>query len=219
MKTSLLSHRMPYQRLGDQTSIWEEDDESETESPRKNLFTSSPKQPSSEESKRSSKDSAISSITPTELKFSSPESDINSKTLNARQSVSVPGSRQCSDPVSIPNTPIQSYLSWETNERQLSKATKSKSSITNPPGDRIRRRSTIHVAAVQCICFGNRGSQPGTRNDYSELYTNLRQEAIQEVQTVRNHVQESFQEEFQQERTTTEATTTTTTEGGHSRDD
>ena len=83
MKTSWLSHRMPCQRWGDQTSIWEEDDESEMKNPRRNLFTSSPKQPSSEESKRSSKDSAISSITPTELKFSSPESDINSKVKNA----------------------------------------------------------------------------------------------------------------------------------------
>ena len=68
--------------LGEQTSICEEDDESEMESPRRNLFTSSPKQPSSKESKTSSKDSAISSITPTELKFSSPESDINSKVMN-----------------------------------------------------------------------------------------------------------------------------------------
>ena len=75
--------------LGDQTSIWEEDDESEMESPRRNLFTSSPKQPSSEESKRSSKDSAISSITPTELKFSSPESDINFQNRESRRSISV----------------------------------------------------------------------------------------------------------------------------------
>ena len=47
--------------LGDQTSIWDEEDEeeSEMEDPRRNLFTSSPKQPSSEESKRSSKDSAV----------------------------------------------------------------------------------------------------------------------------------------------------------------
>ena len=75
--------------LGDQTSIWGEDDESEMESPRRNVLTSSPKQPSSEESKRSSKDSAISSITPTELKFSSPESNINSKVKNADGQCSV----------------------------------------------------------------------------------------------------------------------------------
>ena len=73
--------------LSDQTSIWddEERDESEMGDPRRNLFTSSPKQPSSEESKRSSKDSAVGSITPTELKFSSPESDINSKTVITKE--------------------------------------------------------------------------------------------------------------------------------------
>ena len=73
--------------LGDQTSIWDDEDEgeSEMEDPKRNLFTSSPKQPSSEESKRSSKDSAVGSITPTELKFSSPESDINSKTVITKE--------------------------------------------------------------------------------------------------------------------------------------
>ena len=73
--------------LGDQTSIWDEKDEeeSEMEDPKRNLFTSSPKQPSSEESKRSSKDSAVGSITPTELKFSSPESDSNTKTVITKE--------------------------------------------------------------------------------------------------------------------------------------
>ena len=131
------SNAMP--ALGDQTSIWGEDDGSEMESPRRNLFTSSPKQPSSEESKRSSKDSAISSITPTELKFSSPESDINSKTLNANNQSQFLAVDNAPIQSPFPRTPIQSSLSWETNERQLSKASKSESSITNPPDDRIRR--------------------------------------------------------------------------------
>ena len=206
------SNAMP--ALGDQTSIWGEDDESEVESPRRNLFTSSPKQPSSKESKRSSKDSAISSITPTELKFSSPESDINSQTKAKDQSQFLAADNSA---IQSPFRKRRFKAIYPRKRMNTSYRKRRKANPASPPGDRIRRRSTIYVASVQCICFWNRGSQSGTRNDHPELPTNLRQQAIQEVQAVWNLVQESFQEEFQQERTTTEATTTK--EGGHSRDD
>ena len=204
--------------LSDQTSIWEEDDESEMKNPRRNLFTSSPKQPSSEESKMSSKDSAISSITPTELKFSSPESDINSMVKNVDDQSQL----LVNDDNSTIKSPFRRRRFKAIYPGKRMNASYRKRRRANPGSPTHLVIESVDdqlytVASFQCICLGNRGSQSGTRNDHPELHTKLRQEAIQEVQTARNHVQESFQEEFQQERTTTEATTTT--EGGHSRDD
>ena len=46
-------------------------------------------------------------------------------------------------------------------------------------------------------------NQDTTIDDGYIFLAKLRQEALQEVQTVRDHAQKSFQEEFRQEQTTT----------------
>ena len=204
--------------LGDQTSIWEEDDKSEMKSPRRNLFTSSPKQPSSEESKRSSKDSAISSITPTELKFSSPESYINSKTTNDDDQ---------SQFLAADNSAIQSPFRkrrfkaiyprkrMNTSYRKRRKANPASPThlVIESVDDQLYTSLLFNVSALKT----EEASQDPGRTILNSTPTSDKKPS-KKFKLFGITFKNPFKKEFQQERTTTEAGATTT-EGGHSRDD